>query len=132
MVISLTNGPGALSHLCTIFSKAGVNITGIFAPPSKGSGEVRAMVDNLERAKAALKEAKVGFSEEEVIVVELDNRPGAFADVAAKLARSNISMEYAYATTSLLYARLVAAVPDVTKALLALGEANAQSFNKSF
>jgi hypothetical protein len=90
------------------------------------------MVDNLERAKAALKEEKIGLSEQEVIVVELDNRPGAFADVAAKLARSNISKEYAYATTSLPYARLVAAVPDATKALLALGEANAQSFSKSF
>jgi hypothetical protein len=43
--------------------------------------------------------------------------------LAAKLARSKINIKYAYATTSpCAYARVVAAVPDVAKALRALGE----------
>lgn len=123
LVVPITNKPGTLAHLCSVVGKAGVNITGIFAPETKGRGRVRIMVDDLDKARATLKEAKIRFSEEEAIIIELDNRPGAFGELAAKLARSKVNIRYAYATTSpYAFARVVAAVPDVTRALRALGE----------
>ena len=81
------------------------------------------MVVDLDGARAALKEAKIRFSEEEVLDIELDNRPGAFAELAGKLARAKINIRFAYATTSpFARARVIVAVSDVAKALRALGE----------
>jgi hypothetical protein len=40
------------------------------------------------------------FSSEEVLFIELKNRPGALAKAVEKLARAKISVRYAYATAS--------------------------------
>jgi hypothetical protein len=81
------------------------------------------LVDNLEKANDALKAAKVRFSEEAAIAVELDNRPSALAEVAGKLAEAKINIKCVYATTSEGSARttVILAVPDVAKALGILG-----------
>jgi hypothetical protein len=80
------------------------------------------MVDKLDEARRALKGAKIRFSEEEVMVVELDNRPGALGELAGKLSRSKINIRYAYVTTSpYARAKVIVAVPNITKALRVLG-----------
>ena len=123
MVVPLANKPGTLAELCSALGKAAVNIIAISAPEAKGRGRVGVMVVDLDGARAALKEAKIRFSEEEVLDIELDNKPGAFAELAAKLARAKINIRLAYATTSpFARARVIVAVPDVAKALRALGE----------
>ena len=125
LVVSLADKPGTLADLCSVLGKAEVNIIAVFAPEAKGTGTVRVMVtvDDLAVARAALKERKFSFSEEEVLDVELDNRPGAFAELAGKLAHAKINIRYAYATTSAFArARVIMAVPDVNKGLAALVE----------
>jgi len=123
IAVSLANKPGALTQLCSTLGKAGVNITAILAPEIRGRGKVRLLVDSPEKAKDAFKEAKIRFSEEEVIAMELDNRSGALGEVAEKLAQSKINIKYAYATASegSAKATVILAVPDVAKALGVLG-----------
>jgi len=123
LVVPLANKPGTLAKVCSVLGEGGVNITAILAPEAKGKGNVRVMVDDTARARGALKEAKVRFSEEEVLVAELDNRPGAFGELAGKLARAKINIKYAYATTSpFARAKVVMAVSNASKALEILGE----------
>jgi hypothetical protein len=123
IVVPLANKPGALAQLCSILGKAGVNITGLLAPEIRGRGKVRVLVDNPDKAKDALKEAKIRFSEEDVIAVELDNRSGALGEVAEKLAQSKINIKFAYATASEESAKamVILAVPDAAKALGVVG-----------
>jgi hypothetical protein len=123
IVVTLQNKPGTLAQLCSTLRDAGVNISAGEAAGIAGRGKVRLLVDNLEKAKDALKAAKTRFSEEEAIAVELDNRPGALGEVAGKLAEAKINIKYAYATTSEGSARttVILAVPDVAKALGVLG-----------
>ena len=84
--------------------------------------EIRAE-EREERFRAALREAKIKFSEEEVLDIEIGNRPGAFAEFAGKLARAKVSIRYAYATTApFARARVVVAVPNVARALAVLGK----------
>jgi hypothetical protein len=66
-----------------------------------------------------LRAAKIRFSEEEAIAVELDNRPSALGEVAEKLAQAKINIKYAYATASEGSAKttVILAVPDAAKAL---------------
>jgi hypothetical protein len=123
VTVTLQNKPGTLAQLCSALGKAGVNISALLAPEIRGRGKVRLLVDNLDKAKDALKAAKIRFGEEEAIGVELDNKPGALGEVAGKLAQVKINIKYAYATTSegSAKATVILSVPDVAKALGVLG-----------
>lgn len=69
IVVTLQSKPGTLARLCSTLGKAGVNISALMAPGVSGAkarqGRVRLLVDNPDRAKEALKNAKIRFSEEE-------------------------------------------------------------------
>jgi hypothetical protein len=121
LVVPLANKPGTLARLCSVLGEAQVNIIAVNAPEAKGKGEARVMVADLSGARTALSHAKIKFSEEEVLDVELDNRPGAFAELAGKMARAKINIRHTYATTApFARARVIVAVPDVDKALAVL------------
>ena len=120
-MVPLANKPGTLARLCSILGDAQVNIVGVFAPEAKKTAQARVMVVDVAGARAALKKAKIRFSEEEVLKVELDNRPGAFGELAGKLAEKKINIKYAYATTApFARANVVVAISDIDKALAAL------------
>jgi len=123
IAITLENKPGTIAQLCSTLGKAGVNIMTMLAPEIRGKGKVRLLVDNPDKAKDALKAAKIRFSEEEVIAIELDNRPGSLGEVAEKLAKAKINIKYAYATTSegSTKATVILAVPNAAKAVGVLG-----------
>ena len=117
--------PGTMAELCLALGRDGVNIIAVSVPEPIGRGRVKLRVmvtaDHLPKARAALKRKKLRFSEEEVLDIELDNRPGAFGELAGKLARAKVNIIYAYATTSAFArARVIMAVPDVNKGLAAL------------
>lgn len=123
IVATLQNKPGTLAKLCSTLRDAGVNISAVHGAVVAGRGKVRLLVDNPDKAKEALKDAKVRFSEEEAVAMELDNRPGALGEVAEKLAQAKINIKYGYATTSegSPKATVILAVSNVAKALSALG-----------
>jgi len=125
-VVPLANKPGTLARLCSVLGDAQVNITGIFVPEARGTAQqARVMVVDVAGARAALKKAKIRFSEEEVLNVELDNKPGAFAELAGKLSQHKINITHAYATTApFARAGVVVAVSDIDKALTALKQKN--------
>jgi len=123
IVVGLQNKPGTLAKLSSTLKDAGVNITALDAAGVAGRGKVRLLVDSPNKAKDALKVAKIRFSEEEAVAVELDNRPGALCEVAEKLAQAKINIKYAYATAPPGSAKATAilAVPTVEKALGVIG-----------
>jgi hypothetical protein len=123
IVVTLQNKPGTLAQLCSTLGKAGVNISAVHGAVIARRGKVRLLVDNPDKAKDALKAAKIRFSEEEAVAIELDNRPGALGEVAEKLAQAKINIKYAYATATEGSAKttVVLAVPDMAKTLAVLG-----------
>jgi hypothetical protein len=123
LVVPLTNKPGAMWKLCSALGRKRINIIAILVPEAEEKQKARVMVntDDLDAARDLLKREKIRFSEEEVLDIEMDNRPGAFGELAGKLARARINIRYAYATTSPFgRARVVIAVPDAAKALKVL------------
>ena len=123
IAVALQNKPGTLARLCSTLRDAGVNISAMDAAGIAGKGKVRLLVDSPDKAKDALKAAKIRFSEEEAVAIELENRPGALCEVAEKLAQAKINIRYAYATTSegSAKATVILAVPNVDKALGVIG-----------
>lgn len=124
LVISMENKPGALANLCSTLGQAGVNIFAVLAPEQKGKAKLRLVGDHPARVKELLKLAKFRVTEEDVVAVSLENRPGALAEITQKLAKARINIKYAYATTNSDSPRatVILAVANVEKALAVLGE----------
>jgi hypothetical protein len=100
LVLNLESKPGVLAAVARSLADAGVNITGVCAAETTGRGKIRLLVSDPARAREALKAAKYRVSEETVVTVTLDDRPGMLADVAERLARARVNVKCAYATVA--------------------------------
>jgi hypothetical protein len=119
ITVYLDDQPGELAKLGQLFGDAGVNIGGLVAVTSGGgTAEVHILVDGLAPALEALEEAGVRIaSEQEVLVVPLEDRPGAVGDVARRLGDAEVNISLAYLATD---TRLVVASDDFPGAVAAL------------
>ena len=99
--LSLNNEVGTLARLCRDLAHGGVNLLALSAPEvGHDRGVVRLLVPNLELAARSLTKAGYAFTVEEVLFLELKNRPGALAKAVEKLARAHINIRYTYATAT--------------------------------
>ncbi|MBI4536739.1 MAG: amino acid-binding protein [candidate division NC10 bacterium] len=122
LVLNLQSKPGVLANVAGILGKAGVNIEGICAVETAGRGKIRLLVSDPAKAEAALKEAKIRCGHEDAVAVSLENRPGALAEAAGKLARAKVNIKGVYASAIATGpAAVVLTVSNVPKALAALG-----------
>lgn len=119
LTLPLDNEIGTLARLCRDLAQGGVNLLAISAPETgRERGGVRLVVVNPEIASRTLTRGGYLFAQEEVLFLELTNRPGALARAIEKLAKAKIDIRYAYATAS-QRTRKVAAVVAVHDADLA-------------
>ena len=124
--LPLDNEIGTLARLCRDLAHGGVNVLALSAPETgREKGTIRLLVPNKELAERAMQRAGYLYSIEEVLFLELKNRPGALARAVEKLAKARIAIRYAYATAS-ARTRTTAAViavsdADLPKALKLLG-----------
>ena len=123
LTVSAQSKPGVLAKVCDAVARAGVNITALCAAESSGRGRIRLVVSDLARAKQALTAAKIRCGEEPALLLSLDDRPGALAAVAARLASAKVNIKCAYATVASAGApaQVVVAVANSEKAERALG-----------
>jgi hypothetical protein len=119
IAVYLDDRPGELARLSQILGAADVNIGGMCAVTSGGgAAEVHLLVDDLAPALEALEGAGVEIAgEQEVIVVPLEDRPGALAEVARRLGEAEINITLAYLATS---TRLALATNDFEGAMATL------------
>ena len=123
LTLTLQSKPGVLAKVCQALARAGVNITAICAAETAGRGKLRLVVSDPGRAKEALKAAKLRCGEEQVLMLTLEDRPGALARVAERLAAAKINIKCAYATTGGMggTSMVVVLVANVDKASAVVG-----------
>jgi hypothetical protein len=92
----LENKPGRLASVCTALSSEKINITAVTVGESKERSVLRMVTDDLSGTRKVLKGLSVPFEEQDVVVVEMRNQPGALAQVCEQLAGEHINIEYAY------------------------------------
>ena len=92
----LENKPGRLGQICSALGREKVNIQGLTVMDSKEHSVLRIVTDDIAKTKSVLAALGTPFQETEVIVVELDNRPGGLARICEKLAKEHINIDYAY------------------------------------
>jgi hypothetical protein len=118
LTLSHQNRPGMLAHIAKVLSDANVNILAYLTTTSGSEGLTHLVVDNANEAKRAFASAGLGYTEADVLHVELTNRPGTLATFAGKLAAENINITSGYATgtTGSRKTSMVLAVSDLEKA----------------
>lgn len=100
VTVFLENVPGRLAKLCNTLEAAGVNIQAMVTSESTDYGLVRLIVDDVEAAADALRDAELPFSTVDVLGVEMADEPGALGKAAVQLAEQNINVDYAYVTVA--------------------------------
>jgi len=121
LTLNLESKPGVLAKISRTLADAGVNIVGLCAAETAGRGKIRILVSDPARAKEALAAAKYRASEEPVLKLSLENRPGTLAGVVEKLAAGKVNIKCAYATTDGGSATVVLTVSNADKAQALLG-----------
>ncbi len=96
--IFLVNKPGVLADVTDALSGAGVNIEALSLADSGDNGLLRCICDDVDAARKVLDKHHDRWTETEVLVLEMANRPGGFAAVVRKLSEAHINISYAYAT----------------------------------
>jgi hypothetical protein len=82
-----------VARIAEVLAKNSVNIRGISIDMAPSKPIIRVITDDENSAKSALKSASLEFTEREVLVVSLSDRPGELAKVTKKLARAGINIE---------------------------------------
>jgi len=117
--VFLVNKPGVLAQVTAALAKAKINVTALTLVDSSEHGVLRLVCEEPERVRKTLRQAHDYFTETDVLVLELTNRPGAFAGAAEKLAAAHINITYAYCTGGARGGKTTAIfkVADMNKAL---------------
>jgi hypothetical protein len=122
-IVEMDNVPGSLASVAAAVAERGVNITGIAAAGSGGSGIVGFLADDEAGARAALAGGSFRHHEVEVVTALLDHRPGTLADAASRLAGSGVNVELVTPLGMSGSGLSVAfGVPDADAARTALGD----------
>ncbi len=96
---STPNKVGVLGQVTDTLKKARVNILHMWACGEGSKGLFGIVTNNNARAKKALKKIGRSFKEKEILVVNLQNKVGALARVANRLAKAGVSVTCVSATS---------------------------------
>ncbi len=119
LVIDIENTPGALSRVAAAISDAGVNIAAATCVGPGERAELHILVPHAEAVKHALAISHVAVSRErEVVVIDVEDRPGVLADLTRKIARAGVNLDLVYVATQ---NRVVFGAPDLPALRTALG-----------
>lgn len=97
IVVETKDRPGVIAEIGEVFGNARVNIKAAAAFAHRGKGYLHFVVDNADRALAALKVGGWKVSQaREVLVVSLDDEPGELGRYARRLADAGVSITALY------------------------------------
>src|SRR5512145_1918424 len=99
LALFLDNRPGMLARVCDALSEAKINIYAVTTSDTIDHSVVRMVVSDTRKALLLFEEHGTLVVESEVLMVEGDNRPGALAKIAHKLADNEVNIEYCYCAT---------------------------------
>jgi len=114
----LEDRPGQLAKVGEALGKAGVNIDGLCGVTWEGKGVIHVLVEDAAKARRALEANGLHVDQEqEVVILEVEDRPGVLGNIARRLANAGVNLNLAYLATS---TRLVIGADDLEKARQAL------------
>jgi hypothetical protein len=100
LVIDIENSPGSLAEVAAAISDAGVNIAAATCIGTGDRAELHILVKHAEAARHSLAISHVAVTRErEVVVVDVEDRPGVLADLTRKIAKAGVDLDLVYVAT---------------------------------
>ena len=118
LAVTVEDKPGVLAGMGEAIGEAGINIGGVCGAAAGAGSVVHLLVDDATATREALEAAGFGAVEErEVLVVDIEDRPGALGETARKIADAGVNIELVYLATG---PRLVIGAADLDAVRAAL------------
>jgi hypothetical protein len=101
LVIEVENEPGALARVAAAVSDAGVNLAAATCVGNGERAQMHILVPHPEATKHALALSNLAVTREhDVVVVDVEDEPGVLADLARKVARAGVDLDFVYVATN--------------------------------
>lgn len=94
--IFVENRPGKLEKITKVLADNGINIRAISVASAGEFGVVKLLVNEGDRAFAALQEQNITVSKRRILVILLPDSPGAMYDLLVVLSEKDINLEDCY------------------------------------
>lgn len=95
--VFLENRKGRLYEVCSLLGEKKINILALTIAETEDFGVLRMIVDKPDNALTELKKGGFVANSTDVVIVEIEHRPGSLANILKALADENINIEYMHA-----------------------------------
>ena len=100
LVIEIENTAGALAQVAAAISDAGVNIAAATCIGTAETAELHILVKHAEAVRHSLAISHLAVTRErEVVVIDVEDRPGVLADLTRRIARAGVNIDLVYVAT---------------------------------
>jgi hypothetical protein len=112
------NKPGRIEKITKIFAQENINILAISITSTNSFGIIKLLVDKCDLANEKLKQNGFSVTVNEVLAIEMKDRPGGLYEVSHILSQRGINIEnaYVYVADSRAQAFLLVEVKDIENA----------------
>ncbi len=94
--VYVENRPGELARVTEALATSAVNIRAIASEEGSENSFLRIVTNDISTTRRALDNGGFKFQEEEIMVVDLMDRPGELAKIARRLARGSVNVNSIY------------------------------------
>ncbi len=96
LMIYVNNEVGKLAEVTRVISASGINLIAVCAYAVDNTGVIMFVTEDNEKAKKLLKTKKYDVREEEVVLISVQNKPGALELITKKIAEEGIDLTLLY------------------------------------
>ena len=119
LTVILEDRPGTVAAAAEGLGRAGINIEGFCGFAVQGRGVAHILVEDASSARRALQGSDTQVEDErDVVVMEVEDRPGSLGEVTRRVADAGINLNLVYLATN---TRLVLGADDFEGLSRALG-----------
>lgn len=97
IAISIENSPGRLYEVTNALGKAGINLRALSLVDTGAFGQLRLLVSDLATTRRILMELQMPAKVNEVVAVEIEDKPGSLAAMLKPLMEAKVNVLYTYA-----------------------------------
>lgn len=117
LTVVMPDRPGTLAHIAEAIGKAGINIEAFSGDNLEGTAVLHLLVEDARSVRKIMEDAGLEVREErDVLVIDTEDRPGALAGVARRIAGTGVNIDFLYGVRG----RLIFGVEDFEKVEKAL------------
>jgi hypothetical protein len=126
--VPIENSHDRLTKFTRALGERGINLKAFNLVDTGDLGEFRFLVSDVEIARQVLMQKHIPARVDDVVAVELDNRPGRLSNVLENLRQSGIRVKYAYPSAGIVSGRkiIIFCFSDNDKAIEVLSENKAR------